>query len=137
MASTTTSDLSAPPAASIMRLSEDKFTYEIDAGGIPADELHIEQKDDELIIAGQQENTVDGKEQSFERRVRIPAGIVPETIRCTEGEEGRVIITGKKTFGVEQPKQAFIPFEDGGAEQLLGNTTESTGNLAEKIEKLR
>lgn len=70
-----------PQSTTLMALSEDSFMYKFDSCGFRPDEVSVEERGDELIIEGRHSGkSTDSDNKSgrtFEKRVRVPEGIIP------------------------------------------------------------
>ncbi|KAH7713557.1 major egg antigen [Aphelenchoides avenae] len=109
-----------PQSTTLMALSEDSFMYKFDSCGFRPEEVRVEERGDELIIEGRHSGkSAEGdskSERTFEKRVRVPEGIIAESIRCELDDDGRLMITGKKrlgTGGADLPQRQHMSLETG------------------------
>ncbi|KAH7730290.1 alphaB-crystallin [Aphelenchoides avenae] len=101
--------------SSWVSINNDEFVYKVDLGGFPAKDIEVDQQGDELVLHGRHVEQGDSSfsEQAFENRVRVPAGIVKDTIRCQLDDSGCLLISGKRDLSaIEQQGQDFIPLSD-------------------------
>jgi HSP20 family protein len=93
----------------------DKFAVQADLPGMQADDIVVEVTETDLIISGERVRSARADGQShqqersfgpFRRRVRLPEGVRPETLRATV-ENGVLSIEFEKGKGGKSEKQSL------------------------------
>ena len=138
-----TTPASAPraflPAADVL-LTDDDVVITMDVPGLTADDVHIELVDDVLTVRGERAlpyaNEGDGARKvwqriergfgSFERTIRVPKGLDPDTINAA-------LVNGVLTLHVPRPearKPRRIEITAAGAQPAIEGTSHEERELA-------
>jgi HSP20 family molecular chaperone IbpA len=88
------------------------FTYQVDVSGFGRNELTVDIEGDDIKIKGEHKASSHHEEveRSFARIVRIPKGILKDTIKCHVDNKGHLTLVGTKVPEVQSEKRS-IPIE--------------------------
>ncbi|KAH7691377.1 hypothetical protein AAVH_16433 [Aphelenchoides avenae] len=89
---------------------EDYLACKVDLNGFSPEEIHVECSGGELVLQGKQFAEGPSGEpvciRSLDKRLRIPDGLIKESVQCDVDDEGRLLITGRK---VTKKTHRFLP----------------------------